>query len=402
MSSLGQPENFRLEVEDALATGGSVSVTLKVGARTPITYTLGKKSGNKFQGEFLRLVTDSVDVGVQGTQTVLCNLGEQVVLSYTRTGVNCVDKHTIGIGRPASENNNGTDPLKHDIRTLAARVFVFSKPGTTKLNGGIDGTQDKIKVDSVATAHSSGAIKIENESISYTGINTTTNEFTGCTREMGAPAHDDNTVVLYSTKTPAVTLQQATDDVVTANQRLAQATIKLGGVQVKMGGVGSPGNKLPPAMLDGYKLKAATHTLANLTDDEKAVALENDANPDSIDIYYVHGDLVDIDDATNKYTGYSYNKAANSTGDTNYQGFVVISNQRAPFVLAHEFLHILLDTGHPRTPVDDPGTALFHAPVSLTNVVGGTKRIGPYPGDGPGSNGTNDTYTIRETAENLP
>ena len=310
MSSLGQPENFRLEVEDASATGGSVSVTLKVGTRST-TYTLDKKSGNKFRGEFLRLVTDNSTTGddtVQGTQTVLCKLGEQVVLSYTRAGATCTDKRTIGIGRPLSENDNGTDQLKHDIRELKVNVVVFSKPGTTKLDGAIDGTVTKIKVDSVANAHSSGTIKIENEVIPYTGTNATTNEFTDCTRGAGKAPHADNTVVLYSTKTPAVTRTQVDADLDTVDERFAQSTIRLKRpMPIDLGGTGDPGKVLPGAMLDGF---TTTWPLNTPNADETAIATHKDTDANSIDVFYINS----ID--TSGSRGYAYMTKYNGTGNS--------------------------------------------------------------------------------------
>ena len=76
------------------------------------------------------------------------------------------------------------------------------------------------------------------------------------------------------------------------------------------------------------------------------------------------------------------------------QNFVVIGVWRDSFTLMHEIMHILLNEGHPRTPVDDPATALFYS-----GTVATTKRIGPYDGNGSGSN---DTFTMRDNAENLP
>jgi hypothetical protein len=402
------PSNFRLEVEDEEAEGDSVTVSLKVGDRDAIEYTLDKKSGNKFRGKFLRLVTDDDDDAVQGTQTVLCRLGETVVLTYHRAGEEeCEDQLTIGIGRPTDEDDNGADQLKHDIRELKVHVVVFSTPGTTQLNGAIDAAADKIKVDDVANAHSSGVIKIEDEVIEYTGIDTDTKDFTGCTRGVegtAAAAHADDTDVLYSTTTPVLTRAQVATRLEATDQRFAQATIRLardeqGNVPLDMGGEGDPGKPLPSAMLDDFTRSPNPHTLATLTDEEKAIVGYSDGDDDSIDAFIVRR-ITKQEDGT-EVGGNAFIKAQNQTGDAAYQNFVIIRAANHRFTLAHECMHVLLDAGHPRAMPDDPDTSLFYA-VAPSSGVGGTKRIGPYPNDGPGSNATNDTHEIRETVESLP
>ncbi len=393
------PDNFRLEVEDADAPGASVSVSLKVGERSAITFTLDKKSGNKFRGEFLRLVTDSVDDQVQGNQTIICKLGETVVLTYRRKDSDCEDKHQIDIGRPVSEDDNGADELKHDIRELNANVVVFSKPGTTKLDGAIDDAQTTIKVESVATAHTSGVIKIEGEVIAYTGVSSTTREFINCTRGAegtAAVAHADDTDVLYSTTTPSISKSAVDADLDIVDERLAQSTIRLKRpVDIDIGGEGDPGKKLPSAMLDGFSRSDNPKRMETLTDDEKAIVAFKDSEADSIDVFYV--DRVFTDDTPPaSIRGHAFINKFNETGDAKYQNFVLISATKGPFTTPHEFLHVLLDSEH---RADDPETALFKSPTSSSNAVGGTKRVGPYKDDG---SGDMDTRTIRATAENLP
>lgn len=373
------PNNFRLEVEDAQEAGGSVSVTLKVGSRSAITYTLSEKFGNKFRGEFLRLVTDVADDAVQGTQTVRCKLGDQVLFSYTRAGETCADQRTIGIGRPLSEDDNGTDQLLHDIRELKVNVVVFSKPGTTKLNGAINATATTIKVDSVATAHSVGTIKIESEVITYTGKNATTSEFTGCTRgaeSTTAAAHADNTDVLYSTKTPAISRTFLNQHLRVADERFAQCAIRLKQpIPIDMGGTGDPGIPLPGAMLDGFKISSNPHTTSNLTDDEKAIVAFKDSDVDSIDTFFVET-LVNAD--ANPIGGNAYQKSVNNTGNSLYENFVLVDGTNVALSTPHEYMHVLLDATHGRATPDDPSTSLFK-PGALTS---GSKRIGPYPNDG--------------------
>lgn len=373
--------------------GRSVSVTLKVGSRTPITYTLDEKSGNKFRGEFLRLVTDVPDDAVQGTQTVRCKLGESVLFSYSRAGETCADQRTIGIGRPPSENDNGTDQLLHDVRELKVNVVVFSKTGTTKLNGLIDDSETTIKVDSVATAHSAGTIKIESEEITYTGKNTTTNEFTGCTRGSGAVGHADNTDVLYSTKTPAISRNFLTQHLRVADERFAQCAIRLRQpIPIDMGGTGDPGKALPGAMLDGFTISSNPHTASNLTDDEKAVVAFKGSDADSIDTFFVEQLF---DPGMTSIGGSAYIKSKNNTGNSLYENFVLVKGTNVALSTPHEYMHVLLDATHGRATPDDPSTSLFK-PGTLTT---GSKRIGPYPNDGPGGN---DTHDLRQTTEDLP
>lgn len=122
------PSNFRLELEDDRISAASVTVKLIVGD-TERSFVLNKKSGAKFRGKFLRLVTDSVDDNVQGDQTLLCKLGGYVELNYTSDPGNCEDKITSEVGRPGNSTpNNSPDQLKHEIRQLAVVIKVFAKP----------------------------------------------------------------------------------------------------------------------------------------------------------------------------------------------------------------------------------------------------------------------------------
>jgi hypothetical protein len=399
------PSNFRLEVEDEEAEGESVSVTLKVGDRDPIEYTLDKKSGNKFRGKFLRLVTDGPDDAVQGTQTVLCKLGEAVVLTYRRAGEEeCEDQSTIGIGRPTDEDDNGADQLKHDIRELKVHVVVFSTPGTTKLDGAIDADDVKIKVDNVANAHPSGVIKIEDEVIEYTGIDTDTNEFIGCMRgrEGTDPAmHADDTDVLYSTTTPVITRAGVIADLDTVDERFAQATIRLardqqGTIEIDMGEEGDPGVALPGKMLDGF-LRSIGVLIP--TEDEEAIVAFKDADENSIDVFYVEK-IFRVENPAAEVPAVAYNQDRNRTGNPALQNFVVLSGpSKRVFSLPHEFMHILWNGPHRG---GEPQTALFWAPTSPNKDVDGTKRIGPYPDAETAGIGNDDTTTIRSTAEDLP
>jgi len=113
---------FRLEVEDSTA-GASVEVVLQVGFRARTIFQLSTKSGNRYRGPFLRLVTDNEDERSLATsQNIYCALGEKVVLSYRKPPPDdCEDRHEIGIGRfPGENNNDHPSHLRHDIRELTA------------------------------------------------------------------------------------------------------------------------------------------------------------------------------------------------------------------------------------------------------------------------------------------
>ena len=92
----------------------------------------------------------------------------------------------------------------------------------------------------------------------------------------------------------------------------------------------------------------------------------------------------------------------NGTGNSAYQGFVLVASTKGPFTVAHELMHILLNETHIVARNNEPSTALFHSPTSSTNTVPATKRIGPYPDAAAVNVGNNDTGTIRPKAEALP
>lgn len=384
------PDNFRLEVEDHEESDPSVSVTLTVGSGSGTQYTLDKKSDSKFRGEFLRLVTDSADDGVQGSQTIRCELGNEIVLKYG----DC--EHTIEVGRPTAESDNSSNQLKHDIRELKVNVVVFSKPGTTQLDGAIDNAQATIKVVDVSAAHPSGVIKIENEVIEYTGIDTNTNEFTGCTRGAEgttAAAHADTRNVLYSTTTPAVTEGQVNSDIDLSNQRLGQATVRLNVIGLDIGS-NQQGHVPPSALLDNYT--STPGVITSPTSDEQAIVQFKDGASDVVDVFYV--DVI----TTGAEYAEAYPKARNNTGNPDFQNFIVLTftdRSTEPFVLPHEFMHILLNAPH---RANEPDTALFNVRLGLGNIVTACKRIGPYPDATANGVGQNDTFTIRNASENLP
>ena len=121
------------------------------------------------------------------------------------------------------------------------------------------------------------------------------------------------------------------------------------------------------------------------------VALK-DSNPNTVDIFYV-------DTITTVPTATSYPTVRNRTGNAAAQNFIVTSRTANVFSLAHEFMHILLNSPH---RPNEPPTSLFRGGTTPNKSVGGTKRIGPYPQAAAAGVGNADTTTVRNSAETLP
>ncbi len=132
------PDNFRLQVVDPTVVGPSVQVRLdKVLAGVPfnrVMYTLAKKQGAQFRGEYLRVVSDSIDdaapgAGDPGHQSLFALPDEAIRITYTpAAGAPIVQ--TLPICRPSDESDNGANKRLHDLRTihLAFKGFVGALP----------------------------------------------------------------------------------------------------------------------------------------------------------------------------------------------------------------------------------------------------------------------------------
>jgi len=132
------PDCFRLEVTDAGATSASVRLQVRRGTSVPFDefLTLAKHEDVRFRGEFLRLVTDGPDDSVSD-QTIRVQLGDTARATYSRSGMYGELCKELTVGRPSTENDNGADQLRHDIRTLKLHVVVFrnqagSDPAVTR------------------------------------------------------------------------------------------------------------------------------------------------------------------------------------------------------------------------------------------------------------------------------
>lgn len=397
----GDRDAFRVEIEDANADSTSVKVILGVGDRFPTIYELDRRSGRRYRGPFLRLVTDSEDeTALAGARNVLCRIGEEVVVRYISSSQEaCADTRRIPIARPDTENNNDHPiHLRHDIRRPKLHVVVFSRPGLTTLVDDISPTRPVLKAIDVSEAHESGVLRIDDEDIQYTGRLLGTGEFTGCVRgALGtvAAAHAAGTPVRYSRTVPSATRSQVAADLDNVDERLAQSGIRLRRpVLVDIGLAGDTGVALPAGFLDEFET-TSRGTLLRPTVSEVDVVAFTDDDRDTIDVFYVttlvgrHGRPV---------KAVSYRAGRNQTGAVAFQNFAVLSEHRYVFSLGHELMHILLDASHRD---DEPATALFHW-TRNTKAVDSTKRIGPYPDAETAAVGVRDTRTIRANAESLP
>ncbi|MCG2678789.1 MAG: hypothetical protein L6455_02300, partial [Kiritimatiellae bacterium] len=336
-TTCNDPDNFRIEVEDPSASGASVNVKLQVNSGPETTYTLNKKNGAKFRGLFLRLVTDTNDDAASehgatsdpDNQTILVELGDTVRAKYEPSpGTVCAREQ---VGRPKSENDNGTSHLKHDLREIKVNIVVFK--------------------NNLGTA-------------------------------------------------PSATRAQVEADIATANERLAQSTIRLNS-SINMGGTGDLGVNLPTGtgvnIADGFDATTIA-TITTLTAEEAAVFASKDSDANSIDFFY----LESFGAATAAFfgpRGGSWPSVRNGTGGTIAPNNVVVTAQRGVLTLPHEIMHILLNSPHRS---GEPITALFQGGTTVDKSVDGTKRIGPYPDAASAGVGSADTITIRSKAESLP
>ncbi len=400
------PSNFRLEVEDdTQGDKTSVSVILTIN-ETEYTFVLDKKNsptGHIFRGQFLRLVSDSVDDGVQGNQTLLCKLSDAVQILYSNNPGICEDKITTTVGRlHDSTPDNGPNQLKHEIRFLAAVAKVFAKPRpdgvlVTALSS-TDTTINGVWVS--GNPQPSGWVKIGSEFIQYTGVSASGVVLTGCTRGVDgstAAAHASGADITYSTKEPSVTEASVQQDVDIANQRFAQSTFRLN-VTIQMNnGIGFP---LPSVLLDGFRWGKEGPASPWNEDELKLISMKS-GNANTVDVFYITPFagppppvLTGVAIAYPAFLNVPPHEVPNG------KNFIVIAAlsdaAKKPFTFAHEFMHILLNITHrPGEPIE----ALFRFPTSDTNTVGATKRIGPFPNSDPGEE---DTFTMRTNVLNLP
>lgn len=382
---VADPDAFRIEVEDSTRPA-RVDVRLQVGARAARTLSLRRRSGDRYRGFFLRLVSDGVDDGARGDQTVIAALGDPVVVRYSN-GPECEDTLTITVGRPPGENDNQLpDQSRHDIRQIRLNVVVFGRRGRARLARSIDADDGTIELRDASDVHDPPArVLIRNEVISYDGI--AGNRLTGCRRGVDgtqAARHPSGRRVTVTTRTPALTRDEVIADLERVDQRLAQATIRvLQPVAIDLGG--GQGRALPAALLDGFRPNRSV--VRTPTASERAIIELKDGNAATIDVFYV-------EEVLGSAVATAYPPMRNRSGEPRLVDFTVVGAKgKRPFTLAHELMHILLDSAH-RTR--EPSVSLFRSPTSGANRVRATKRVGPNGSTGVGAT---DTRIIRGAAQ---
>ncbi|TQM43922.1 hypothetical protein FB388_1280 [Pseudonocardia cypriaca] len=402
---------FRFEVENPVSDD-PVSVALTIADRLPILYNLDARSGNRYRSHFLRLVGDGEDVsalGVLNQQNVLAQIGDDVIIRY-EPGTGCADRHRIRVCRPASEQNNDhPNQSRHDVRYLPLRITVFSRPGRATLASAVSDSDQTLRLPSVADIQPSGHVLIGSgdggELVHYAGTNAGAGELTGCIRGVAgtAPiAHAAGAPVVYSSTTPSASKTDIEADLTSVNERFAQSGIKVRRpVTIDLGGAGSSGRVLPPAVLAGYRFPSVfdVPNQEPPTDSEQAVIALRSLEPNLIEIFYVDHMYKIDDSAQAPQHGYSRPALINNSADPRAQNFAVVSSARKVLTVAHEIMHLLLNDGH---RVGDPRTALFNESTTDSKAPDSTKRIGPYPDATAAGVGVFDTSKIRASAETLP
>ncbi len=123
---------------------------------------------------------------------------------YTDAGIieNAYASVPLGDRNGSANNDFRTKYFNGAVPHLYGKIW-FRYAGNTQLDGGIAATNTVITVDSAADAESSGAVKVQDEIITYSGKTATT--LTGCSRgQYGttAASHGDDTAVqLIKTET---------------------------------------------------------------------------------------------------------------------------------------------------------------------------------------------------------
>jgi hypothetical protein len=358
------PDNFRLEVLDeaaARAGDGQVSASLQIGhASLPgpdclflgaqdITYALTKGAVHPlYRSKLIRLVTDDEEGGClnlpSDDQAILVRLGDTITASYTsiRSGDTVTQK--LNVGRPATEDYNGPNQRRHDIREVTIKVTVIDNRG-----GGLAAleaqTREAIQRDIAIASErlAQATIGVRELAIDFVPLPT----LSGCNPlvERCDPLSDG----FFGTPSP-----------------------------------GSASRALNP--------------------DERSIVALKDSNPNSIDVFYVSD--VQIPDGSIPGIAYPQATFPDVGAAQNFVVLAYPANANPgrgsdPYVMPHELLHILLnDFGHrTRTVPGTPPLRVCLEPESL--FCAGGKRIGPFRSGGVLVE-PSDTRTIRGNSESLP
>jgi uncharacterized delta-60 repeat protein len=350
-------DNFRIEVNDPSAAAmASVNVTLTVirlGYEVySYTYDLDKRNlanpldASKFRGEYLRLVADEDDDAASGAGA--SDPKHQTIL------VELDDVIRITYTRPSGE-----------------KWETLQRVGMPATSGAGDNAADQLKHD-----------------IRELKLNVVVFQ-----RALGSE--------------PVFAKHEVEQLLAQADRRLAQATVRIRYVL----NVGPDGNGVALSgagahLLDGFtpKRDAILSDVNEPTDDEKAIVTFKDADPNTIDVFFVEH-IVHETGIGVAYTASRNNmKNLDGTPNTAYQNFIVIerlvAEEDKQRTLAHEVMHVLLNRGHRDS--SEPADSLFYR-SSATDSNGRlrAKRIGPFALPG-GFMSEDDTRMIRDKAEVLP
>ena len=353
----GDPDNFRLEVVDEVAARAgdqNVSATLQIGRSGPldmgcrfqgaqdVTYMLEKGTTHPlYRSKTIRLVAGAKEGECENhpaeDQTILVALGDTITLSYTSARSGEAVNQEFRVGRPSTEEYNGPNQRRHDIRNVKLRVVVFSRP---------DGSGPSLTLDEVTKE-----VKRANERLAQSTI------------------HVEAVSVEMGNNRRGVALPQAFLD-----------------------GFSSPVN---PGLRSGRVVDDRPPN----ADELEIVALV-DQDPTSIDVFYVPFLITGTVSGQPSSVPASAYPEARFGGGSAIKNLVVISSPSDaprgddPYILPHELMHILLNDWSHRTA--DPTEALF----SRTGDGKLRTRIGPFSRDKLGT-GDSDTATIRRNAERL-
>jgi hypothetical protein len=332
------PDNFRIEVEDPCATGASVQATLEV-----------LRGANLGAAQLIS----------SNTYTLNLHTGPKWRSLFLRVVSDGDDDAASGNG-VASDPDNQTILVKLGDTLRATYTPASGTAVTVELNVGRPVSENNNGAN--GRLHDIRELKVNILVFQRPGM----------------------------ANTPARTRAEVLADIENTNERLAQACIRLNVTNINMGGAGDPGVALPAALAGGFTESPGLINNFNAT--ELAVIALKDADANSLDLFYV-------DTITNTPRAVSYPAVRNLSADPNAKNFVVTSRGATVLSLAHEIMHILLNSPH---RANEPNTALFRGGTTPNKSVGGTKRIGPYPDASAVGVGNADTTTIRGVAEALP
>jgi len=224
----------QLKAGDRIVVRGMTHVVTGVTDQTTITVAPDYRGVNEATGTKVCLINDTKvkqskfnKDGLDGTGPSGYNLVyskmQMIGIEYSWYGAGFIDYMVRGA--------NGEFVYAHRIRNSNVNTEAFMRSGNlpvryevtnegqnTKLASAIDDSVTTIPVESVSFLPTAGTVYIDNELISYTGTNSSTNELTGCTRsanltnfQAGASrTYTAGDAVAHSARTGVVLVSQTT------------------------------------------------------------------------------------------------------------------------------------------------------------------------------------------------